>query len=227
MPSRHSPHVTPSSSLEDTPETRAMKVMLQKRIQEGMKRRADESRQKQQEEAERREEEEARKALERGEISNYISVIIIALLFTALPLSERTIDWIQVGLVVATNTIYALAFHRHTWLHYVTFVMINLLVVQWGPFIYAVPELLAAIPAIYYVLFTICNATLVIVPYAVVIRPEPSAKRRETLWDYVATGVLLANFVGLVATGIIPPRLIFKALRAMLNLATRYSIDTE
>lgn len=196
----------------------AAKSDILKKIAEGNNRRLDEAKKQREYEREQQEEAEEAKTLDRGDVSKFISNIIISLLFISLPLTEPVIDWIQVGVFTAANVVWNVFFHRHTWMHYATFIMINILLVQWTHEMYNIPKWLAAVPLEYYVGFAIGNGGACLAAYFFYIDKVTKRRERDERLDIVTAVLLLVNIVALVACGAIPLSLLYHAFKSLVGL---------
>lgn len=194
---------------------------IRRRILAGQQKRQDAARK--QRETEREEQEEALEQsvlADRGDISQFVGNILVSLLFVSMPLTEPKIDWVQVLIFVAANVIWNVFFHRHTWVHYATFIMINVLLVQWTHEIYNIPQYVSAVPPLHMAVFLGGNATALFLQYWFYIRHAEKKREREEKIDTALLVTLLLNVVALVATGTIPLSLLYQAFKSLVNLIT-------
>ena len=200
-------------------------IEIQKKISVANKKRHDDSRKQREHSRLDKEEQEDVAAMAEGDITKYIGNIIVSLLVISLPLSEPEIDWYQVALFVGVNVIWNVAFHRHTWTHYVMFLLINMLLVQWSPYMYQVGPILSRVPPLYFVGFGIGNAVVIAAAYWFYIRRAVRKLDREERIDMAATGVIVLNLVALISCGIIPPQMLYLMFKNLLSLLTNFSVS--
>jgi hypothetical protein len=193
----------------------ASSAEIQRRIVEGNRRRlAEQRKQREYDQMEREEKEEMEQIYVKKDVSKYISNIIISLIFVSMPLTEPEVDWIQVLAYALVNVVWTVFFHRHDWYHYGIFIVINMLLVIWTPYIHSVPGLLASIPPSAYAIFLGSNSAAGAALYVKWIDKAPSRRVRDERLDYSLTGLILANVLGILVSGAVP-------LEVLENIAYR------
>jgi hypothetical protein len=201
---------TPKSSLD--------KNAMRQRIAEGNKRRSEEAHKQRVYDDEIRQEQEETELMQRGDISKFISNIIISLIFVSLPLTEPVVDWVQVGVFAVANAVWNVFFHRHTWMHYATFVMINVLLVQWTHELHNIPRWIASVPPMILAGAVLINATVAAAGYFLYIDKVTKKRERDERLDVLMSSMIVANIIGLVATGVIPLAVLYAAFKGLVGL---------
>ena len=196
---------------------------IQRRIAEGNKRRIEEQRKQREYDEREREEKQELDQAKRGDVSTYISNIIISLLFISMPLTEPVVDWVQVIAYALANIIWNVFFHRHDWAYYALFIVINLLLVIWTPHIHALPGLLASISPMAYGIFFSVNSVVGGCLYLMWIDKAPSKRVRDERLDYSLTGMILANFAGMIVTGAIQLEVLQDTVRGLMYVVVNLS----
>ena len=140
-----------------------------------------------------------------------------------MPLTEPVVDWVQVVAYALANVVWNVFFHRHDWAYYGLFIVINLLLVIWTPHIHALPGLLGSIsPAAYGIFFSI-NSVVGAALYLTWIDRAPSKRIRDERLDYSLTGMILANFAGMILTGAIPLEVLQDTVRGLMYAVVNLS----
>lgn len=194
------------------------KAAMRQRIAEGNKRRSEEAQKQRAFEEEIRQEQEETELMQRGDISKFISNIIISLIFISLPLTEPVVDWAQVAVFAAANGIWNVFFHRHTWMHYATFVMINVLLVQWTHELHNIPRWIAMVPPEYLAAGVLGNVGTAAAGYFLYVDKVTKKREREERLDMLMSSMIVLNIVCLVATGVIPPSILYQAFKGLVGL---------
>lgn len=196
------------------------KAEIRKRILEGNQRRHEEAKKQREFERELQEEVEEAKVMERGDISKFVSNILISIVFISMPLTEPTIDWIQVAVFAGANLVWNVFFHRHTLVHYMSFLMINILLVQWTHEIYNIPRWVASVPPLQGGLFLAGNAAVAAGFYFLYVDKVVKRREREERLDVAMASVLTLNIVALVIAGVIPLSLLYEAFKSITRLVS-------
>lgn len=168
---------------------------------------------------------EQRRQQEAVTTPHYLAMFLCTLVFISLPLSEDDVDWTQVAAFIGVGLIWVFCFHRNTWLHIATFVLLNMVLVQWSVFVTALPDVLGAVPKEYYIIGGVLNGAVTLGYYFARIRNLPP-KLRLDAWDLFACCLVAGNFIILVACGIIPLSTLYLVFKSVIGLVTNFQIQS-
>lgn len=194
------------------------KNAMRQMIAQGNKRRSEEAQKQRAYDEEVRQEKEETELMQRGDISKFISNIIISLIFISLPLTEPEVDWVQVGVFAVANAVWNVFFHRHTWMHYATFIMINVLLVQWTHELHNIPRWVASVPPEYLAAAILGNAAAGAAGYFLYIDKVTKKRERDERLDIVMSSMIVANILAMVATGVIPLAVLYGTFKGLVGL---------
>ena len=154
----------------------------------------------------------------------YLGLFLGSLFFVSLPLSEDDIDYSHVGAVVVANAGWVYFLHAPGAIHWLSWFLINLLLVQWSLIFSAIPDILASVPPLVYAVGGVANAIAVAIAYKLYVQPRPPKKRADA-WDLVACGLIGANIVVLVCAGVIPMSVVYHVFKSLVSLLTNFSVS--
>ena len=190
---------------------------IRRRIREGTQRRVDEQKkQRAYEETVKQEKDEDEAS--RVDLTQNIVCFVISLLFLSLPLTEPEVKWVEVCAFAVLNFTWTVFFHRKTFLHFATMIMLNLLLVQWSSRLTNVPLLLASLPVVPTVLFLLANAAGLTVGFLWYVNKATLTSVRAERWDYLLAGIVVVDMIAMLACGAVPLVVVYDAYKGLLRL---------
>lgn len=168
---------------------------------------------------------------------DYLPNLLVGLLFLSFPLAEQQIDWVVVGLAGLLNFLPIILFDSpSSWFNLIQVLMLNILYLQYTPFLYDIPAMVMSIKRLYLSIFLGGNTLLGLGLYLFYVGRKRSKKQhtrknkkedsleeelilfkeeveRRSRMDNAMCAVLLINLVALVSSGAVHYSVVLQALR--------------
>ena len=222
-PTSRSPAGAGSGDDSGNEQSRLSAEDIAKKIREGNIRRSQESEQKIKEKTEK----EKRMEEEREELVTGIQRIvnfIIALVFVSMPLSEAEIDWYAVTAFILVNLVWNVFLHENTVYHMAILMLLNFTLTQYSEHLKYLPGWAVTVHPLRWAQFLGFNSVVCGATYWFYIRHSKNKEDRTNRLDLASVGILAANLVMMIATGIITMDHINFFFRAMWAVITNLSI---